>query len=190
MNQRTWLVSGLLAAGLSALFSAAGGCGTTIVANLTKERAGEITIVFQNTTPYLASFTYGTYDAWDRSPGAVDYGQLTVAANSTSEQLSLLCARNFAVGTAGLVDRMTVTNAIDNNDFDPDLFGEEVRFSSAPAGSDPATLPTAGTARGLELLLGVHYSCADVVFVSFIEDPDAPGGFRMDALVLLDEEQL
>lgn len=190
MRRRAVLIGSLVVAGSAGLFAALGGCGSTLIANLTKERTGNISIVFQNTTPYLASLTYGSYDAWDRAPGPVQYEQTTVAANAVTDAVNLTCARNFAVGTADLVDRMTATNSINDDDFDPDLFGAEVRFSSAPTGTDVAPLPNVGTADGIELLLGVHYSCGDRILLTFVEDADAPGGFRVDVEVILDEEQI
>jgi len=71
--------------------------------------------------------------------------------------------------------------------FDADSFDTVVHFSAAASDSDAAALPTAGTALGVEKLLGVDYSCADLLVFTFTEDPDAEGGFRVDFEVILDQ---
>lgn len=168
------------------LLAAAAGCTPDLFDNLTKERTGNISVSFVNNTPYRAAFSYGTYDAWDRSPGPVSLQQLRLAANSTSASTSVTCRRNLAIATPDFVERVIDTEADDTDTFDPDAFDTTVHFSSAPSDSDAAALPTAGTAEGIELLLGVDYSCADQVIFTFAEDPDRPGGFRIDYEVILD----
>lgn len=163
------------------------GCVGTIGQNLVAEKTGNVTMIFINNTPYTAIFSCGTYDAWDRSPGAINLEQLTVDPNTSSAPTTIACARNAAVGTAGLVERVIATGTDETADFNADLFDSVVRFSSAPAGTPAATLPSAGTAEGIERLLGVDYSCGDQLIFTFLVDPDAEGGFRIDFEVILDE---
>jgi hypothetical protein len=72
------------------------------------------------------------------------------------------------------------------DEFVPEAFDTVVHFSSAPAGSTGEGLPTQGTAEGIERLLGVDYSCEDQLVFTFVQDPDAPGGFRIDYQVIVD----
>lgn len=154
--------------------------------NQSKQRTGNIQFVFINTTPFAASFTYGTWDALDKSPGPVTAQQISVDANSTSEAISVSCRRNAAVASQGLYDRVVATETDERDDWNPDQFDTVVHFTSAPAGSGAADLPTAGTALGIERLLGVDYSCGDQLIFTFRVDPDAPGGFRIDFQVIRD----
>lgn len=190
MKLRTPLVALLISLSLSAL---PGGCipaFQTVLLNQTKERTGDITFVFQNATPYRAIFSYGTWDAWDRTPGAINLQQLRLDAYTTSDPATVPCARNAAVGTVGLIQRAVDTDADQAlADFDADAFDTVVRFSSAPEDSESAGLPTEGTAEGVEKLLGVEFSCLDQLIFTFVEDPDAPGGFRIDYTVILDVEK-
>ncbi len=186
MNCRNIVISGLLALMVAGLFSV-GGCIGDLARNQMAERTGNISLVFINNTEYRAIFTYGVYDAWDRSPGPVELQQLTLAPNSSSSPATLPCARNVAIGTDDFVERVLETEADQADDFDPDAFNTEVYFSSAPADSVAGSLPTAGTARGIEKLLGVDYSCEDRLIFTFVEDPDAKYGFRIDYEVILDE---
>ena len=186
---RTYIAIGttLAVAAAGILTAVLGGCIGTIGRNQLVERTGNVTVVFINNTPYQAAFSYGSYDAWDRSPGAVNFEQLTVPANTSSTAATLPCARNVAVGTDDFVARVIATKADETaTAFDPDAFDTTVHFSSAPAGSAAASLPTAGSAVGAQELLGVDYSCEDRLIFTFVEDPDAPGGFRIDYEVILD----
>lgn len=165
-----------------------GGCPESVFQNLTKERTGNISMQFINNTDYLAAFSYGSWDEWDHSPGDATLEQLLLSPNSVSTAATVPCRRNAAVGTQRFVNRVLATQADDTDDFIPEAFDVTVHFSSAPTGSDAEQLPTAGTAAGVEVWLGVDYSCGDQLVFTFWEDPDAPGGFRVDYEVILDEE--
>ncbi len=167
-----------------------GGCtNTDLFVNLTSERAGNFTAQFVNSTRFRASFTFGTWDSFDRvPPGAADVQQLRVEGQTASAPVTLQCRRNLAIGTGELIERALDNDFDDSANFDADAFNMVVNFSSAPLGSDAEALPTAGTADGRELLLGVDYTCADLVIFTFVDDPDAPGGFRIDFSVLIDAE--
>jgi hypothetical protein len=145
---------------------------------------------FINNTRYRAAFSFGTWDASDRTPGPVTLQQLRVPANTSSTAATVPCRRNAAVGTKNFVDRVVATKTDQTTTtFDPDSFDKVVHFSAAASDSDAAALPTAGTALGVEKLLGVDYSCADLLIFTFWEDPDAEGGFRVDYEVVLDQVQ-
>jgi hypothetical protein len=157
------------------------GCTGELVANLIEERSGEITVVVINNTPYRAAFTLGGYDALQRDPlGEVDLQQQRLEENTSTSPLTLSCSRNTAMGTEALVQRVIDTKADEADDFDADAFAAVIRFSSAPADSDAAALPTAGTAEGVEVRLGVDYACGDQLIFTLIQDAAAPGGFRVD----------
>lgn len=177
------------AAAAGAVLAGSAGCGSVWL-NLTKEKTGTISFVFINDTEYRASFSYGTYDAWDRSPpGAVTLQQIAVAPHTTTAPQSVTCRRNAAVATQEFVDRVLATDADRNlTTFEPDRFDSVVHFSSAPADSDAADLPTQGTAAGREVLLGIDFSCGDQLVFTFVEDPDAEGGYRIDFEVIRNED--
>jgi len=173
---------------LSALL--AGGCTSDLLYNITEERTGNIEVVFINNTPYRASFTCGTFDSLDRNPpGQVALLQQRIEAFTTTAPNVLACRRNFAIATPELLNRIILTDADQGSGFDADVFDATVDFSSAPADSDSAAAPTppqGGTAAPREFLLGVDYSCADRLIITFQEDANAPGGFRIDYSVILD----
>lgn len=172
-----WTV--LLATG--ALGLACTGCPIDLIMNQTEERSGDITVVFINQTRYRAAFSYGTYDSLDRNPpGAVVFRQLRLEAQTTAAPVTLACRRDFAIGTQEFYDRAVATRAVDVATFDPDAFDVVVHFSDAPADSDLAAAPTVGTSSGLRKLLGVNYRCGDQLLITFVEDPDATGGFRIE----------
>lgn len=173
------VVSALLAVAGAGWLSSAG-CGN-VWKNLTKERDGNVSVQFVNETLYRAGFSWGAYDKWDRSPGPAVLEQDTIGPQSTLAPTSISCLRNLAVGTADFVDRVVQTGADEDlATFNPDIFSTQVSFSDAPQDSDAALLPTVGTAEGVEVRLGVDYSCGDLLIFTLVEDPDAPGGFRVD----------
>jgi hypothetical protein len=164
-------------------------CGPSFINYLTEERTGNIQFQFINNTSARAAFSFGTYDKLDRDPpGEVTIQQLRLAANTSSAPISVPCRREAAVGTADFVQRVIVTNADATAGFDADAFSPVVHFSTSPADSDTAALPTAGSARGMERRLGVDFTCGDRLIFTLQEDPDAPGGFRIDYQVIPDIE--
>ncbi|TWT40374.1 hypothetical protein RAS1_40820 [Phycisphaerae bacterium RAS1] len=186
------VLPGVAAAGLAFALQAGGGCtDTTLFLNQTAERTGNVTLQFVNNTGFRAAFTFGSFDSLDRiNPGVVQLQQLRVEANTSSAAVNLTCRRNIALATKEFVDRVIETDT-DNStaNFDRDAFGEVVNFSDAPANSEFASQPTAGTAKGREVLLGVDYSCNDRLIFTFEADPSAPGGFRIDFVAILDEDE-
>lgn len=180
------------AAGLALALQSGSGCtNTTLFQNLTAERQGNVTVQFVNNTRFRAAFTFGSFDSLDRlTPGIVELQQLRVEANTASTAVNLTCRRNIAIATREFVERVIETDTDDNTaNFDREAFGEVVNFSDAPSDSEFASLPTAGTARGREVLLGVDFSCNDRLIFTFEADPNAPGGFRIDFVAILDENE-
>jgi hypothetical protein len=170
----------LISLGLTLLLLIAG-CGTAVL-NQTAERTGNVTVQIINDTPYTAAFTYGTWDAWDRSPpGPVQLQQLVLAANTSSAVATVSCARNFSVATEEFIQRATLIDAPNSvTNFNADAFDSVVHFSNVAPGSSGASLPLVGTATGIQRLLGVDYECGDQLIFTLVQDPDAPGGFRVD----------
>jgi hypothetical protein len=190
MKVKVVLLCGRCAAALAVLLPGPWGCTREMFLNQTKELTGDITLVFNNTTSADAGFSFGTWNELDRNPpGAINFQQSTVPAFTISDPVTIACARNTAVATQPLVDRVLATKADVTDTFIPEIFDSVVHFTVADSSSSAAGLPTAGTANGLELLLGVHYSCADEIIFTFVEDHDAPGGFRVDYEVILDTRQ-
>ncbi len=186
MTRKKIAVSGLVAAALLPLLVVLIGCPPTSFLNVTKEVSGQIGIQFVNTTPYRAIFTYGVYNPWDRvTPGSVVFAQLKLEGNTTSTLATDSCERAVAVGTQAMLDRIIATKG-DQNDpnFDPQAFTATVSFSSAPASQPTSELPTVGTAQGVLKLVGVDYACTDQLIFRFVQDADAPGGFRIDFEVI------
>lgn len=177
------------AAAAVALFGMVASCGPNFANYLTEERSGNIQFQFINNTSARASFSFGTYDKLDRNPpGIVTIQQLRLEAHTSSSPASILCRREASVGTADFVERVIVTNADATSTFDADAFDDVVHFSTSPSDSDTAASPTAGTALGTERRLGVDFTCGDRLIFTFQEDPDAPGGFRVDFSVIPDIE--
>lgn len=166
-----------------------GGCGPNFANYITEERSGNVQFQFINNTSARAVFSFGTYDKLDRNPpGTVQIQQLRLEANTSSTPATLVCRREASVATADFVQRVIVTNADAVAGFDADAFDDVIHFSTSPSDSDSAGLATAGTALGVEKRLGVDFTCGDRVIFTFQEDPDAPGGFRVDFSVIPDLE--
>ena len=182
---------GALLAALSCLVVLTGCPG--FLANITEEKSGVVALVIINNTPYRASFTVGGYDAWVLNPpGEVEIVQRALEGYETDDSVSLDCARNTAIGTNALVERITLTEQNLDDTFNLDLFSANVNFSSASVDSDAAYLPTEGTAAGIEVKLGVTYACADQLIFTFEENETPVDGhrFRIDYVLLhTDEDQ-
>jgi hypothetical protein len=167
----------------------AGGCTGNFISNQIEERSGNVSVLFINNTPFRASFSFGAFDSLDRNPpGAVTFQQLLIEANTSAAPVTLPCRRDVAIGTQEVLDRALDTNATTGANFNRDAFLVGVAFSSAPAGSPGAALPTDGTANPRNTRLGVDYSCEDQLIFTFEVDATAPGGFRIDYNVIPDIE--
>lgn len=179
------------AVGVLLVLLGTGSCAPNLVANLIEERAGDISVIFINNTPYRVVFTYGTYDPLDRiTPGEVNMAQERIEAHLTSGPNTIPCARAFAIGTEEFIARANATDApAAIQEFDSGAFTPDIIFSSAPPDDVAATMPTAGKiAGGYEVLLGVDYACGDRLIFVFEEDEAAPGTFRVEFALLQTEE--
>jgi hypothetical protein len=174
---------------IAGVFAVMGGCNGNLILNQVEERAGNVTVLFINNTPFRASFSFGAFDSLDRQPpGAVSFQQLLLEANTSNAPVTLPCRRDVAIGTQELLDRALDTNATSGANFNRDAFLVGVAFSSAPIGSPGAALPTDGTAKDRNVRLGVDYTCEDQLIFTFEVDDTAPGGFRIDFNVIPDLE--
>jgi hypothetical protein len=163
------------------------GCGGAFLTNNTAVRFGDIRVRFINATRYRAAFSFGTYDPLDRLANVGPAQQLRLENNSTSREFEITCRRSFVIGTEAFIQRAIAAGQdLLTEDFDADAFTSYISFSSAEADSPAAALPTRGTAEGVERLLGVDFSCEDLLIFTFVESADAPGGFRVDFQVLRD----
>lgn len=185
------LLAPLLGAGLACALAVPACFDADLVRNNVAFRGGNVNFIFVNDTPYRASFTFGMYDALDKSQGAVLTQQIRVEGNSTTSPTQLGCRRNAVIGGSELIRRSVENDFEDDAAFDLDAFSEVVNFSSAPADSESAALPTQGTSLGRNVLLGVDFDCGDRLIFTFVESPDSPGGFRIDfAAVPIDDDDL
>lgn len=174
---------------LAGLTGLGASCSPELIANQTTRRQGHVSFQFVNNTPFRASFTYGSYDAFDRNPpGQPVLKQLRLEGRQTTAPEQVECRRNAVIGTQAFYDRIIATKGDLALNFDREAFSPVVHFSSADKDSDAAALPTEGTAEGIELLLGVDFACADRLIFTFEQDPAAPGGFRIDFSVLRDRD--
>ena len=157
------------------------GCAPELMQNQTAPLGGNVSVIFVNETSFRASYTFGTFDDLARKPaGPVNFLQNRLTAGLSSAPSSLICARNMAIGTTKLLERVIDTDGDLSVNFDPDAFSVTVNFSDAPDGSDLEAVATVGTAVGVNRLVGVDYSCGDELIFTFRQDPDAEGGFRVD----------
>ncbi len=158
--------------------------------HISEERSGNVTVLIINNTPYRAALTAAMWDSLDRDPpGQIVIQQERIEAGQ-SAQFTIACRRNFAIGTEEMVQRVIDTNTDQNTqNFDNDAFDSVVHFSNAPADAATAALPTVGTAEGREVLLGLDFSCGDLLIFTLEQDPTAAGGFRIDFEVIPDVEQ-
>lgn len=165
------------------------GCGTFWINN-TDELEGNVSIAFVNNTLADAVFTIGSWNELDRQgERPVDYLQPRINQLSRADGITLTCARNLAIGTQDLVDWMLLSEALDDADFDPALLNADVFFSGEAPGTPGFNAPTDGRATGLQLRLGLDYSCGDLIVFTFEDDPETEGGVRIDYEVIRDVDR-
>ncbi|MCK6455492.1 MAG: hypothetical protein L6Q92_03025 [Phycisphaerae bacterium] len=175
MNQRPRISIPHLAV-MVAFSSLAGSCTPTAWLNNFSTRRGTITIGFVNNTPFRANFTFGGYDTFDRNTVPV-FSQLRIEGNTAAAQQTQQCRRVFSLGGAEL-ERLIEFNDLNVNDMP--VLHEDVYFSSAPANDPLAAEPTEGFAVQQVRLDGIDYVCGGLLLFVFVQDPAAPGGFRID----------
>ncbi len=165
------------------------GCDGVAIANLIEERQGNVLVQVINNTPFRALLTVGVWDDLDRNPPSdPQVQQQRIEPGVGASPLTLQCRKNLALNTARLLARIRDTGVDRSTGLDENLLNETIFFSAAPTGSAGEELPTAGTAEGIEVLLGVDYTCEDLLIFTLVEDADAPGGFRVEYRLVQDEE--
>jgi hypothetical protein len=159
-----------------------------------------IGVGFINRTPYRAIGTFGGYDPQDQQT-IVTMGQLGVTENLGVEPngvgvaWALPCTRAVSVGGRELL-RLIYKNNLESTatafrffpsttatlQFIPslDLLKEDIGFTGAPFGDPQGSIPTEGTAHPVIKLLGSDYIRQDLLIFTFVQDPAAAGGFRID----------
>jgi len=157
------------------LFAALLTCGCDAWFNLTQPLEDGVYVGLINKTPYRAIFTIGSYDPLDEN-SRPDFNQYRLEGNAVSWAI-FTCHRAVDIGTQKLLDLIEKSEQII---LDEAAFITGVNFSSAPADSPDAASPTEGTAAPVRVLHGVDYPCGALLIFTFVEDADAPGGFRVD----------
>lgn len=179
------------------------GAGCDFAGGSTQPLTDSVTVGVINTTPYRAIFTIGAWEPLDRESlpqffnvrlesqeNATDghegaYTMRTAVLSSGTATLG--CRRAISIGSADLVRQINnkedilvqVEPAYEITDEEAMITG--VNFSDAAADSPDAANPTVGTAEPVVVEHGVDYPCGSVVIFTLVEDPEAEGGFRIDA---------
>ena len=206
MHPRLFQLKGRVKSGLLFTFAAMlASCSSTALFNLTAANRDfgpngqptprTLSVGFINNTPFRAIFTFGGYDQLNEDGLPLNFGQLRLEGNTTSNTVSQPCRKTFSVGGDELIRLIEVN--IDNPLIvvtDQQALVRGVNFSSAPANSPLAASPTEGTAEGVALLAGIDYACirpstddptgTGLLLITFEQDAMAPGGFRVDSSFL------
>jgi len=149
------------------------GCDTYF--NLTQPLDEQISIALVNKTPYRAVFTIGAFDPFDQNT-IPDFQQFRLEGDSV-DFFQNDCRRAVAVGSQRLID---LINDSGQNVADADALVVGVNFSGAAANDPEAAQPTEGTAESIEVFHGVDYPCGALLIFTFVQDADAPGGFKVE----------
>lgn len=185
------------------ILPAVAGCGVALP-NLTASLGGDVAggrgrvrVLFINNTPHRAVFTYGAYDQGDQFT-LPDFGQFvpaedgtgsTLDGNSTSEIVSVGCARVFSIGSAKLLELIEAN--LPDADRNADAFVAGVDFfevGAADGGDEgvPASDESgdqrsakAGAAPPFEALLGTDFPCNALLIIRFEFDDVGPDAFRI-----------
>lgn len=170
------------------------GCGEVFV-NLTASLGGDwagqrgtVRVLFINNTPHRAVFTFGSYDRTDQfsQPDFAQFGLsefgATLDGDSSSQIISIECARVFSIGGPGLLT--LIEQNLSEVSLDDDAFVEGAEFFSIPsdgADSDDSGDPVnEGSAPPFEALLGVDFPCNALLIIRFEFDDLGPDPFRVD----------
>ena len=101
----------VLSVGVAAL--AGPGCSGTLFQNVTAPLNDNITLTFVNETQFRASFTYGIFHDLARDPaGVVNFFQERLEAGLSTAPNSVVCARDAAIGTTKLLERVIETDGM------------------------------------------------------------------------------
>lgn len=152
---------------------------------------GNITVSFINNTPFRAIFTVATFNFYDQfsvPAGVIQFadgqdGTRLLEGNSAEGPDAFRCDRVLSIGGARMIQRLRDTGV--DEGLNEDALRPGVGFSAAAIGDPLGTLPTEGTAEPLDILQGAEFPCEARIVITFEQDADAPGGFRIDHEVIL-----
>ncbi len=182
---------------------AVAGCGIALP-NLTGSLGGDVAggrgrvrVVFINNTPHRAVLTCGTYDQRDQFSRpdfkqfvpAEDGAGATLDGDSTSEIISVACARVFSIGSPRLLELIEGNLPDADRDADALVVGVDFLEVGSDDGGDE-TVPAsdesgdqgsakAGVAPPFEALLGVDFPCSALLIIRFEFDDLGPDAFRI-----------
>ena len=104
-------------------------------------------------------------------------------AESTSDRITFTCTREWSLGSDRLIELLEFNDLTD--EADQEALTPGVQFFQDDL-TDPEADPVLiGTADPNSALIGVDYQCDSLLVFRLLEDPAAPGGFRVDVEVLL-----
>lgn len=167
------------------------GCGADF-SNLTASLGGDIAgsrgqvqIVFINSTPFRAIFTFGTYDQTDPSSKpdfhqfSNDKAGLVIEGDSTSIIDALACGRVFSIGGPRLL--ALIAKNLHDAPVAAEALIEGVEFFSVPVDNSGAASAPVGQGKSppFEALLGVDFPCNALLIVNFEIDDLGPAPFRV-----------
>ncbi|UCC31962.1 MAG: hypothetical protein JSU86_06720 [Phycisphaerales bacterium] len=168
-----------------------GECFVNLTASLGGDWAGErgaVRVLFINNTPHRAVFTFGSYDQADQfsQPDFAQFGLsefgATLEGDSSSQIISIECARVFSIGGPGLLT--LIEQNLSEAALDDDAFVEGVEFFSISSdgadGDDSGDPVNEGSAPPFEALLGVDFPCNALLIVRFEFDDLGHDPFRVD----------
>ncbi len=137
-----------------------------------------------NRTPYRAIFTFGFYNQTDQNSVPVFVtvadgtdGSLVLEGNSQLATQTFNCDRTLAIGSPEFIVKIfseDLDEGANQNALNPG-----VGFSSAPIGDPLGTLPTEGSAEGINILQGAEFPCDSEVLIFLEEDASTASGFRI-----------
>jgi hypothetical protein len=143
-----------------------------------------VNVTVFNRTPYRAIFTFGFYNEVDQNSVPVfrqvadgTDGSGVLEGNSQLATQTFNCDRTLAIGSPEfitIIRRQDLDEGANENALNPG-----VGFSSAPIGDPLGTLPTEGSADGLNILQGAEFPCDSEVLIFLEEDPSTASGFRI-----------
>lgn len=171
-------------------FGGLAGCGGALAGSFgslggdTAGERGTLGVLFINNTPYRALLTAGTFDPADENsnPTFVQFGsdpsRRVLEGGTSSEVVSLTCARVFSVGGEALIARIRAT--ADENEIDATAMNAGIGFSSAPMSDDDAGVANQGRATARTFVLGADFPCNALLIVRLevADTGTAPFTFR------------
>jgi len=152
----------------------------------------DFSATFVNNTPYRAIFTVAAFNHFNQQAVPNDVQQFAdgqddtavLEGNTAAGPFTFQCNRALSIGGIQMLERL-VDSAVDPSQLNQDALMTGVGFSAAALGDPLATLPTEGTADPLDIWQGSAFQCESLIVVTFEQDPNAPGGFRIDYDVIL-----